>query len=208
MYQLRFSLKRFGTAEMLGLKDDIDYLQKCASGEMEDMLLFPNNLMRPDGIMLVKRFVKSNDDKLLHRSELENGTEYEVRWFAIVLSSKIYSDKVPTDEFKSGITSTDLTKVYFTKDGAKPNPIASIALERFHAILDGAWSSNPDSCGGVLRIHVSLPRVPNPELFEPLTIFNTKNVVVHITNDKSNVSTLFSKDSIEVLEYATGQSLK
>ena len=99
-------------------------------------MLLPENAIGPDGFLPIKH----------------NG-----KWYAVVISSKIYSNTIPIDVFDSSINSTDLSKVYYvnneSEDDGKPNKQYMNKREVFDHCF-GKFQ-------GVLRLHIHLPRVVN-----------------------------------------------
>src|SRR5699024_5292035 len=108
--QFTFQIEKFGNAEQLGCKNDIDFVDKFNKGEINHCLLKPSDKMLPDGLLLIR----------------ENS-----KCFAIVLSIK-YSRNIKTKTFQQSLTSTDLEKVYCKVDGSKVIKGYAKVQKQFH----------------------------------------------------------------------------
>ena len=182
MNQVKFQLDRYGTAKQLGFECDMEFFKACVNNDkrIENVMLLPEKAMRPDGIMLLKRYVKldSNgrpDETILYDSpppllslsslsspssiiaeEIQN---YDIRWIGITLGCKFYTNPIPRKDHKSNVASTDLRLVYYGKEGKKLNKSYKNLHVKFHKLFPNTFSGSFSNLAGMLRILVELPRV-------------------------------------------------
>jgi hypothetical protein len=210
MRKIKFKLNRYGTAQQLGFGDDLEYFTAlCNDNPLAiNTMLLPEKTMRPDGVLLYKRYVRILSDQKFDEELLEKvdtKEECKVTWFAITLGSKIYSGPIKMEDHESNINSTDLTKAYFQKDGTTVQRAKVNTHKRFHEIFKDVFSGSLNSLGGMLRLHVELPYVKTggTSTIRSLGLEKTvRDVAIHI--DASNIRTMFLEDeTLEVLEMAT-----
>src|SRR5262249_34661895 len=117
MSKIKFQVVRFGRAEQLGFKNDLDFFEATCKDDprTKHVLLQPATTMRPDGLVLLKRYLKVDSNGKEDENELleERPTgEYRLRWFAVVIGAKVYSSAVHKETHQSNVSSTDLTLAY------------------------------------------------------------------------------------------------
>jgi len=167
MSNVVFTASKYGTSQQFGFANDLQVIESIKNGSLkQNVLLLPENQMRPD--MLWLHF---QDNK----------------WFAVVVSQKLYSSVIDEETFQQNESSTDLSLVYYKADGTEINKNFQSKCEQFHQITDEAFRSDPTKLGGVLRVHVLLPSVAKS--CNVLDLAADTQVTVHITKD--NVQSLF-----------------
>jgi len=166
-----------------GYSNDLAVIKSIKNGALkQNILLFPQNQMQPDGLWLMH----------------ENN-----KWFAVVFAQIISSNEIDKKTFEQNERSTDISLVYYKADGSGVNEAFQSMCESFHHLTDEAFRNNPTKLGGVLRIHVLLPSVVNTCSAEKPTVHSTQQEVkIHIT--KTNVQSLFpDSNTRQVLSQAT-----
>jgi hypothetical protein len=109
------------------------------------------------------------------------------------LAANYIQNQFPPNFAEQNQSSTDLSTVYWKKDGTGPPPASKQKREKFEQII--GWNDKKketllDKFEGILRIHILLP-----ETTQSMT--PTNRIQVHdgkeisIFLDKTNISTLF-----------------
>jgi len=175
-------MTRFGTAHQLGYNSDLEVISAIKNGK-ENVLLLPQNQMRPDCLWL---------------------TYQNKKWYAVVIAQKIYTTPINSTLVQSAIRSTDLKLVYYTATGEDVLKQMESISERFHKLTDEAFRNNPKNLGGMLRVHIFLPTKTN-DTGEGITI-EKNQICLFIT--KANVTSLFPESNVcQVLCQATETDL-
>ena len=137
-----FNIDSAGKIGLLELKykrkfrDEIDVLEAMIKGEIDNFMLEPSNLMRPDGIYL----------------KMHGNNKWE--FFSIQVSCKILASNLSGKDTDADFRSTDFTKLYQKQDdtgSAVPH-----MQEKLHNML------KPFKHIGSLRIHCILPGITEP----------------------------------------------
>ena len=122
----------------------------------------------------------------------------QIRWFAVTVGAKLYSNPINKETHWSNINSTDLKLVYFQKDGKTIND--KTKHQKFHQLFPNTFSGTYENLGGMLRIHLELPHV----IFtEKVNTVETNNRDVSLQINYTNMNTFIKdKESLEVLAIA------
>jgi hypothetical protein len=142
----------------------------CGDPQTKDVLLQPEKAMRPDGLLLFKRYLKKAANGLVDESEfLEEVPDgpHIVCWFAVTVASKVYSNALEEKTHTQNELSTEISKIYYKKDGTGVNssflehqqhfctlfPAFRGTLQIHLELAAGRGISFPDQAG--LAIHIN-----------------------------------------------------
>lgn len=143
----KLRISALNTPDELKLKSETDYATKIAENQtLDGVLLYKvSNYMRPDALQLNVT------------SATEGGKK---NMWALVISTKLYSNPVPSNTVESDFTSTDISSFYTSKKKGREGEVTS-------KIKHEAWTSaiNKLNHMGSLRVHVLLPRTATVMMF-------------------------------------------
>ena len=154
MNKIKFRMVRFGTAKQLGFQNDIEFLEALTKDDPQtkDVMLQPENEMCPDGLLLLKRYLKKDANGQVDKNELYEEVPdgpHKIYWFAVTVGSKVYSNAIKEKVHVQNELSTEISKVYYKNDGKEVNSGFLQSQKHFHTLFQ--------DFGGTLRIHLELP---------------------------------------------------
>jgi hypothetical protein len=173
--QVTFNATRIVAHGEPGVADSATFL---ASDDAVNCVYSPETVMRPDGIIFLNH---------------PNGQRC-----ALVFGACIYSNQVPLDKVRSQRLSTDLNRVYFTKDGKDVNKNAKARWLSWNQKMVGKLP--------VATIHVHIV-LPGTQTACPYGAMAGNDIAIQV--DRSNASQLFGDDARikAMLAMATGTAV-